>query len=90
MYGNEFLKKEFSSELFVIIIIISSSIIIIIIINLCDSVATMTRNLCTEYLDSHTIEPLLANRLILFDKGAGQVRPIGVGEVVGCSQWCGT
>ena len=46
----------------------------------------MTRNLCTEYLDSHTIEPLLANRLILFDKGAGQVRPIGVGEVVGCSQ----
>lgn len=54
--------------------------------NLCDSVATMTRKLCTEYLDPHTIEALLANRLILLDKGAGQVRPIGVGEVVGCAQ----
>jgi len=54
--------------------------------NLCDSVATMTRKLCTEYLDLHTIEPLLANRLILLDKGACQVRPIGVGEVVGCAQ----
>ena len=41
----------------------------------------MTRRLCTEYVDPLTIEPLLANRLIPLDKGKGQVRPIGVGEV---------
>jgi hypothetical protein len=42
----------------------------------------MTTSLCTEYVDPHTIEPLLSNRLIPLDKGEGQVRPIGVGEVV--------
>ena len=50
--------------------------------NLCDAVAAMTRRLCTEYVDPLTIEPLLANRLIPLDKGEGQVRPIGVGEVI--------
>ena len=42
--------------------------------NLCDALATMTRKLCTEYIDPRTIEPL--------DKGEGAVRPIGVGEVI--------
>ena len=50
--------------------------------NLCDAVAAMTRRLCTEYVDPLTIEPLLANRLIPLDKGEGQVRPIGGGEVI--------
>ena len=50
--------------------------------NLCDALATMTRNLCTEYIDPRTIEPILANRLIPLDKGEGAVRPIGVGKVI--------
>ena len=50
--------------------------------NLCDAVAAMTRRLCTAYVDPLTVEPLLANRLIPLDKGEGQIRPIGVGEVI--------
>ena len=50
--------------------------------NLCDALATMTRKLCTEYIDPRTIEPILANRLIPLEKGEGAVRPIGVGEVI--------
>ena len=50
--------------------------------NLCDALATMTRKLCTEYIDPRTIEPILANRLIPLDKGEGAVRPIGMGEVI--------
>lgn len=42
----------------------------------------MTRKLCIEYVDPYTIEPLLANRFIPLYKGAGQIRPIGVGEVL--------
>ena len=49
---------------------------------LCDALATMTRTLCTQYIDPTTIEPLVANRLIPLDKGEGAVRPIGVGEVI--------
>ncbi|CAB3981350.1 Hypothetical predicted protein, partial [Paramuricea clavata] len=51
-------------------------------VNLCEAVATMTRRLCTEYIDPRTIEPILASRLIPLDKGEGAVRPIGVGEVI--------
>ena len=50
--------------------------------NLCDALATLTRRLCTEYIDPATIEPILASRLIPLDKGNGEVRPIGVGEVI--------
>ena len=50
--------------------------------SLCDALATMTRKLCTEYIDPKTIEPLVACRLIPLDKGEGAVRPIGVGEVL--------
>ena len=50
--------------------------------NLCDALATLTRRLYTEYIDPATIEPLLASRLIPLDKGNGEVRPIGVGEVI--------
>ena len=50
--------------------------------NLCDSLATLTKRLCTEYVDPLTIEPILSNRLIPLDKGNGEVRPIGVGEVI--------
>ena len=51
--------------------------------NLCNAVAVLTRRLCTELVDLATIEPVLANRLIPLDKGKGEVRPIGVGEVIG-------
>ena len=50
--------------------------------NLCDSLAVLTKRLCTQYVDPLTIEPILANRLIPLDKGNGEVRPIGVGEVI--------
>lgn len=50
--------------------------------SLFDALVTMTRKLCTEYIDPHTIEPLVACRLIPLDKGEGAVRPIGVGEVL--------
>ena len=50
--------------------------------NLCSALATMTRKLCTEYVDPRSIEAILANRLIPLDKGEGKVRPIGVGEVL--------
>ena len=51
-------------------------------INLCESIATLTRRLCTEFGDPLTIEPIVASRLIPLDKGNGEVRPIGVGEVI--------
>ena len=49
---------------------------------LCDAIATMTRTLCTQYIDPTTIDALIASRLIPLDKGEGAVRPIGVGEVI--------
>ena len=50
--------------------------------NLCDSLATLARRLSTEFVDPLTVEPILASRLIPLDKGNGDVRPIGVGEVI--------
>ena len=50
--------------------------------DLCAAIATMTRHLCTEFIDPLGIEAILANRLIPLDKGEGAVRPIGVGEVM--------
>ena len=50
--------------------------------NLCSAIATMTRKLCTEYVDPRSIDAILANRLIPLDKGEGKLRPIGVGEVI--------
>ena len=50
--------------------------------NLCDALATLTRRLCTEYIDPATIEPILASSLILLDKVNGEVRPVGMGEVI--------
>ena len=49
-------------------------------INLCESIATLTRRLCTEFVDPLTIEPILASRLIPLDKGNGEARPIDVGD----------
>ena len=52
----------------------------------------MKRRLCNEYVDPRTIEAILANHLIPFDKGEGKVRSIGVGEVIprimGKCVWC--
>ena len=38
-------------------------------INLCESIATLTRRLRTEFVDPLTIEPIIASRLIPLDKG---------------------
>ena len=50
--------------------------------NLCDALATLTRQFCTEYIDLTTVEPIQASRLIQLDKSNVEVRPIGVGEVI--------
>ena len=34
---------------------------------LCEAIATMTRTVCTQYIDPMTIEPLLGNRMIPLD-----------------------
>ena len=49
---------------------------------LCETIATVAKTLCTQYIDPLTIEPLVTSRLIPLDKGEGAVRPIGVGEVI--------
>ena len=49
--------------------------------DLCDSVASTARRLCSEYVDPSNISSLVACRLIALDKCPG-VRPIGVGETV--------
>ena len=49
---------------------------------LCEAIASMTKCLCTEYVDPRGLEAILANWLIPLDKGEGAVRPIGVGEVL--------
>ena len=49
--------------------------------NLCDSLATLARRLCTEFDDPLTIELILASRLIPLDKGKGDVTPIGVSSM---------
>lgn len=51
-------------------------------VGLCDAIAVLAKILHTEFIDPLTIEPILANRLIPLDKGSGEVRPIGVGEVI--------
>ena len=51
-------------------------------VNLCESIATLTRRLCTEFVDPLTIEPIVASRLIPFDKGNGEFLPIRVGKVI--------
>ena len=48
--------------------------------DLCESLATVARRLCSEYVDPESVEPLLACRLIALNKNPG-VRPIGVGDV---------
>ena len=50
--------------------------------DLCAAIATMTRRLCTEFIDPLGIEAILANRLIPLDKGESAVWPIGVREVI--------
>ena len=50
--------------------------------DLCAAIATTSRKLCTEYVDPLSIEAILVNRLKPLNKGEGEVRPIGVGEVL--------
>ena len=46
---------------------------------LCQSLANVTKWLCTTYVDPEAVSPLLASRLIALDKCPG-VRPIGIGD----------
>ena len=47
--------------------------------SLCQSLANVTKRLCTTYVDPEAVSPLLAGRLIALDKCPG-VRPIGIGD----------
>ena len=49
---------------------------------LCDSLATLTQRLCMDFVDLLPFEPIVESRLIPLDKGNGEVRPIGMGEVI--------
>ncbi len=49
--------------------------------SLCNSLASMTRRLCTDYVDPSSLSAFVACRLIPLDKRPG-VRPIGVCETV--------
>ena len=51
-------------------------------LELCEAIASMTRRLCTDYVNPRSLEAILANRLIPFVKGEGALTPIGVGEVL--------
>ena len=48
--------------------------------DLCASVATVARRICSSHVDPTPLRPLLACRLIALDKHPG-VRPIGIGDV---------
>ena len=48
---------------------------------LCSALASLTKRICTSYIDPAGLHPLLASRLIALNKHPG-VRPIRVGEVV--------
>ncbi len=48
--------------------------------DLCESLASVARRLCSTHVDPQLIAPLLACRLIALDKNPG-VRPIGIGDV---------
>ena len=43
-------------------------------IALCEALATLTRTMCTEYVDPSSLEALVASRLIPLDKGGGRGR----------------
>ena len=49
-------------------------------IDLCVSLATVAKRLCTSLVDPKSIAPLMACRLIALNKNPG-VRPIGIGEM---------
>lgn len=49
-------------------------------IDLCNSLASVGRRMCTSFVDPKCTAPLLACRLIALDKKPG-VRPIGIGDI---------
>ena len=51
--------------------------------DLCRSLASVAKRLCTCLVDPTSIAPILASRLIALDKNPG-VRPIGIGDTARC------
>ena len=51
--------------------------------DLCRSLASVVQRIATSYVDPDCLSPVLACRLIAFDKNLG-VRPIGIGETSHC------
>ena len=49
--------------------------------DLWESIANLTRRLCTTYVEPNGIAPLIASHLVALDKCPG-IRPIGVGEIL--------
>ena len=49
--------------------------------DLCHSLASVARRLCTSYVDPSSLSAFVAGRLIALDKNPG-VRPIGVGRLL--------
>ena len=47
--------------------------------SLCQSLADVSRHLCSHYVDSTAVSPLLACRLVALNKCPG-VQPIGIGD----------
>ena len=49
--------------------------------DLCDVIASLSKRICTAFLDPNGLEAFVACRLIALDKCPG-VRPIGIGETL--------
>ena len=47
---------------------------------LCETVADLAKRLCTEFVDPDALTTFVAGRLVPLEKGANNVRPIGIGE----------
>ena len=49
---------------------------------LCETVADLAKRLCTEFVDPDALTTFVAGRLVPLEKGANDVRPIGIGETI--------
>ncbi len=49
---------------------------------LCEAIAQMARRLSTSFVDPNPLSTFLSCRLVPLEKGAGDIRPIGIGETL--------